>query len=155
MKLNTLLLLAMAVLPSLGFAAESPAAVGAGHPQGLTLYVSKLGDNADGRSWRTAYKTLQAALDAITDDKGGHRIVVRPDTYAEANLDSKHKGAAGAYNTIEGDWDGSLGSGASGWVLIDSGAPHVVVRTNPKAGTGNPTFMVVPDAYTKLCSFSR
>ena len=146
MKLNTLLLLVMAVLPSLGFAAESPAAVGAGHPQGLTLYVSKLGDNADGRSWRTAYKTLQAALDAIPDDKGGHRIVVRPDTYAEANLDSKHKGAAGAYNTIEGDWDGSLGSGASGWVVIDSGAPHVVVRTNPKAGTGNPTFMVLPDA---------
>ena len=35
--------------------------------------------------------------------------------------------------------------GASGWVVIDSGAPRVVVRTNPKAGTGNPTFMVLPD----------
>ncbi len=107
--------------------------------------MSKLGDNSDGRSWRTAFRTIQAALDAIPDDLGGHRVIIRPDTYAEANLDSKHKGAVGAYNTIEGDWDGSLGSGASGWVVIDSGAPRVVVRTNPKAPTGNPTFMVLPD----------
>jgi hypothetical protein len=81
----------------------------------------------------------------VPDNAGGHRIVIRPDTYAEANLDSKHKGAAGAYNVIEGDWDGRLGSGTNGWVVIDSGAPRVVVRTNPNAPTGNPTFMVVPD----------
>ena len=124
--------------------------------QGLTLYVSKLGDNSDGRSWRAAFQTIQAALDAVPDDLGGHRVVIRPDTYAEANLDSKHKGAAGAYNVIEGDWDGSLGSGAKGWVVIDSGAPLTVVRTNPKAGTGNPTFMVLtngnPEAETGLKS---
>ena len=136
MKLFPLLLLAATMVRLPSSAAEPSAAAPAPAHHGLTLYVSKLGDNADGRSWRTAYKSLQAALDAIPDDKGGHRIIVRPDTYAEANLDSKHKGAAGAYNTIEGDWDGSLGSGASGWVVIDSGAPHVVVRTNPKAGTG-------------------
>ena len=145
MKLFPFLLLAAALvrLPSAG---AEPSADSTPIPgNGLTLYVSKLGDNSDGRSWRTAYKTIQAALDVIPDDKGGHRVIIRPDTYAEANLDSKHPGAAGAYNTIEGDWDGSLGSGASGWVVIDSGAPRVVVRTNPKAGTGNPTFMVLPD----------
>jgi hypothetical protein len=118
--------------------------------QGLALYVSKLGDDSDGHSWRTAFRTIQAALDAIPDDLGGHRIFIRPDTYAEANLDSKHKGATGAYNTLEGDWDGSLGSGARGWVVIDSGAPRVVVRTNPKAATGNPTFMVLPDGNPDL-----
>lgn len=112
---------------------------------GVTLYVSKLGDNSNGSSWAHGFHTIQAALDAIPDDRGGHRIVVRPDTYAEANLDSKHKGAPGAYNVLEGDWDGRLGSGATGWVVIDSGAPRVVVRTNPQAGTGNPTFMILPD----------
>jgi len=104
MKLVPFLLSAVALmqLPSLG-AEPSSAAPAPAHP-GLTLYVSKLGDNSDGRSWRTAFKTIQAALDAIPDDKGGHRVIIRPDTYAEANLDSKHKGAVGAYNTIEGDW---------------------------------------------------
>ena len=34
-----------------------------------------------------------------------------------------HKGAAGAYNEIVGDFDGKLGSGATGWVVIDSGEP--------------------------------
>jgi len=112
---------------------------------GLTFYVSKLGNNSDGRTWRTAFQTIQAALDGIPDDRGGHHVIIRPDTYAEANLDSKHAGAPGAYNSIEGDWDGSLGSGTNGWVVIDSGAPRVVVRTNPKASTGNPTFMLLPD----------
>ncbi len=126
-------------------AAESTSAVQANSRRGLTFYVSRLGDNSNGRSWRTAFKTIQAALDAIPDDQGGHRVIIRPDTYSEANLDSKHKGVAGAYNVIEGDWDGSLGSGARGWVVIDSGAPRAVVRTNPNAGTGNPTFMILPE----------
>jgi hypothetical protein len=30
-------------------------------------------------------------------------------------------------------------------VVIDLGAPRVVARTNAKAPTGNPTFMVLPD----------
>jgi hypothetical protein len=90
---------------------------------GTTLYVSKLGDNSNGSSWVKAFKTIQAALDHVPDDRGGHRVVVRPDTYAEANLFSSHKGAAGAYNTIVGDFDGNLGSGASGWAIIDSGEP--------------------------------
>ncbi|HVV72508.1 MAG TPA: hypothetical protein VHI52_13590, partial [Verrucomicrobiae bacterium] len=124
--------------------------------QGHTFFVSKLGDNSDGKTWATAFRSIQAALDAVPDELGGHRIIIRPDIYVEANLDSKHKGAREAYNVIEGDWDGSLGSGTNGWVIIDSGAPRVVVRTNPNAGTGNPTFMVLtngdPDLETGLKS---
>jgi hypothetical protein len=88
---------------------------------GSAVYVSKLGDNTDGSSWRKAFTTIQAALDSVPDDSGGYRIVVRPDTYFEANLYSKHKGAADSYNSVIGDRDGKLGSGATGWVVIDSG----------------------------------
>ena len=91
-----------------------------GH-RGSTLYVSKLGDNSDGSSWAKAFRSIQAALSAVPDNQGGHRIVVRPDTYAEANLAPAFPAAAGAYNSLAGDCDGSLGSGARGWVLIDSG----------------------------------
>ncbi|HUT45457.1 MAG TPA: hypothetical protein VMX36_04195 [Sedimentisphaerales bacterium] len=111
--------------------------------KGVTLYVSRLGDNSDGSSWEKAFHTIQAALLAVPDDKGGHRVVIRPDTYAEANLYPAHKGAVGAYNLLVGDWDGSLGSGVTGWVVVDSGAPAVIVRTNPNAPTGNPTFMIL------------
>lgn len=90
----------------------------------VTLHVSKLGDNSDGLSWQTAYHTIQKALDSIPDDRGGHRIIVRPDTYVEANLAPAQKGAAEAYNSLIGDFDGSLGSGAKGWVVIDSGDPE-------------------------------
>jgi hypothetical protein len=90
---------------------------------GATIHVSKLGDNTDGRSWQTAFHTIQKALLAVPDDKGGHRVVVRPDTYMEANLYTTHKGAAGAYNELVGDYDGKLGSGTTGWVVIDSGDP--------------------------------
>ncbi len=108
-----------------------------------TFHVSKLGDNSDGSSWQKAFHTIQAALLAIPDEKGDHRIIVRPDTYAEANLYPEHKGALGSYNVLEGDWDGRLGSGATGWVVVDSGAPLAIVRTNPKAPSGNPTFMIL------------
>ncbi|MEN6425069.1 MAG: hypothetical protein ABFE13_06890 [Phycisphaerales bacterium] len=91
---------------------------------GVTLHVSKRGDNSDGWSWTTAFHTIQKALDAVPDDKGGHQIIVRPDTYVEANLAPVQKGAAGAYNSLVGDFDGSLGSGATGWVVIDSGDPE-------------------------------
>src|SRR5262245_54165943 len=89
-----------------------------------TFYVSKLGDNSDGLSWAKAFNTVQAALDAIPNDQGGHRIVVRPDTYMEANLSPAHKGAASAYNQLTGDFDGRLGSGATGWVILDAGDPE-------------------------------
>ena len=102
----------------------SSAAANAAPPQaGKTFYVSKLGDDSDGATWATAYHTIQAALLAVPDDKGGHRIIVRPDTYVEANLYVSHKGAAGAYNALIGDTDGRLGSGTTGWVIIDSGDP--------------------------------
>jgi len=100
-----------------------PPATPASESKGATLYVSKLGDNSDGSSWAKAFRTIQAALDAIPDAQGGHRIVIRPDTYMEANLSPAFKGAAGAYNLLVGDVDGRLGSGASGWVVIDSGDP--------------------------------
>ena len=54
--------------------------------KGVTLSVSKLGDNSDGTSWQKAFHTLQAVMDAIPDDRGGHSIVVRPDRYVEANI---------------------------------------------------------------------
>ena len=39
--------------------------------QPSTLYVSKLGDNSDGSTWQKAFRTIQAALDAVPDDKAG------------------------------------------------------------------------------------
>lgn len=92
--------------------------------RGAALYVSKLGDNTTGRDWRTAFHSIQQALEAIPDERGGHRVIVRPDTYVEANLAPAQRGAAGSYNVLVGDFDGSLGSGATGWVLIDSGDPE-------------------------------
>ena len=60
----------------------------------------------------------------MPDANGGHHVVVRPDRYFEANLYPAHKGAAGAYNQLIGDFDGRLGSGTQGWVIIDSGDPE-------------------------------
>ena len=80
---------------------------------------------------------------AIPDDQGGHRVIVRPDTYVEANLYPSHKGAKDSYNLIAGDFDGRLGSGATGWVIIDSGCPDVVVRVDTEAGGGYPPFKVL------------
>ena len=104
-------------------AAWDPAAADYSGNRGATLYVSKAGDNSDGSSWRSAFHTIQAALSAIPDENGGHQIIVRPDTYVEANLAPSHPGAAESYNALIGDFDGRLGSGAKGWVLIDSGDP--------------------------------
>jgi hypothetical protein len=106
-----------------------------------TLYVSPMGDNSDGSSWPKAFRTIQAALSAIPDDKGNHRIIIRPGTYSEANLFPTHRGAKDAYNVLVGDTDGKLGSGATGWVIIDSSCPGVAVRS--KAGEGNPDFEIV------------
>ncbi len=100
-----------------------PAAADYAGRKGATLYVSKLGDNSDGSSWARAFNTIQAALLAVPDDNGGHRVIVRPDTYVEANLYPAHKGAAGSYNLLVGDFDGMLGSGTMGDVVIDSGDP--------------------------------
>lgn len=105
-------------------ASWDPAAAEYSGNKGTTLYVSKQGDNSDGSSWQKAFHTIQAGLSAVPDSKGGHQIIVRPDTYVEAILAPAHPGAAGAYNALIGDFDGSLGSGATGWVLIDSGDPE-------------------------------
>ncbi|MBI4602817.1 MAG: hypothetical protein HY721_12745 [Planctomycetes bacterium] len=122
-----------------------PSAPGYSGRRGVTLHVSRLGDDSDGTSWTTAFRTIQKALLHVPDAEGGHVVAVRPDTYAEANLHPAFPGAAGSYNLLVGDHDGTLGSGATGWVVIDSGAPLAVVRTDPKAPTGNPTFMILPD----------
>ena len=145
-----------AICLGLAIGQASDAAAASPPRQGATLYVSKLGDHTDGSTWATAFRTIQAALSAVPDANGGHRIIIRPDSYDEANLYPAFSGAPGAYNVLEGDWDGRLGSGTNGWVIIDSGAPRVVVRTNPKAPTGNPTWMIVdegnPDLETGLKS---
>jgi alpha-L-fucosidase len=88
------------------------------------FYVSKLGDNSDGTSWQTAFHSVQAALSAVPNDEGGHRVVVRPDTYVEANMLPAYRGAKGAYNELVGDFDGSLGSGTTGHVVLDAGEPR-------------------------------
>lgn len=110
------------LLPITSLSAEQPITVSPSQ-KSQTLYVSKLGDNSDGSSWTHAFHTIQSALSGVANDQGGHKVIVRPDTYVEANLAPTHKGAAGAYNTLVGDFDGSLGSGAKGWVTIDSGDP--------------------------------
>jgi hypothetical protein len=91
----------------------------------VTLYVSKLGDNSDGLTWQSAFHSIQAALLAVPDVGGNHRVIVRPDTYIEANLAPSYCGAPGAYNQLVGDADGKFGSGATGWVVIDSGDPEL------------------------------
>jgi hypothetical protein len=96
----------------------------AGRADCTTIYVSRLGDDSNGASWTTAFRTVQKALNSVPDDKGGHRIVIRPDTYIEANLFPAQKGAKAAYNTIESDFDGSKGSGASGYAVFDCGDPE-------------------------------
>jgi len=67
------------------------------------LYVSKLGDGSDGSSWAKAFHTIQTALNAVPDSKGGHRIIIRPDAYMEANYFPAQRGAAGG--------DGFVGDG--------------------------------------------
>ena len=116
-------------------AAWDPTSVDYTGHKGKSLYVSKLGDNSDGSSWQKAFHTIQAALLAVPDDRGGHRIIVRPDTYVEGNLAPSHKGAAGSYNVLVGDCDGSLGSGGSGQIVIDSSDPGKGLDTRERCGT--------------------
>lgn len=125
-KALTLIALLIASFPGLLSSAgivSDPTDANYSGKKGKTIYVSRLGDNSDGSSWKKAYCTIQAALSAIPDDKGGNVIIVRPDTYIEANLFPAFKGAKGAYNVIAGDYDGKAGSGAKGWVILDSGDP--------------------------------
>ncbi len=98
-------------------------AVCAGPTRAATLYVSPLGDDSDGSSWTKAFKTIQKAFDRVPDDKGGHHILIRPGVYMENNLDPGKKGAPGAYNFLEADFDGSQGSGATGYAVMDSSDP--------------------------------
>ncbi|NUQ63349.1 MAG: hypothetical protein HUU20_12790 [Pirellulales bacterium] len=109
-----------------------PAAADYSGHRGKTIYVSKLGDNTDGSTWQKAFRTIQAALLAVPDEQGGHRVVVRPDTYAEAVLYPARTGARGAYNLLIGDSRGTLGSGATGRVILDASCPGVAVRRDPK-----------------------
>ena len=127
LRVSAILLLIFFFLPSLtSFATTTidPSAPGYKGRKGTTIYVSKSGNNSDGSSWKKAYHTIQAALSAIPDDKGGHKIIIRPDTYVEANLSTAYKGTQGSYNLIVGDCDGRLGSGVTGRIIIDAGDPQ-------------------------------
>lgn len=127
LKVLALLLLSLIFLSTRLTSASvsvDPSSPDYGGRKGTTIYVSKSGNNSDGKSWKKAYQTIQAALSAIPDDKGGHTIIVRPDTYVEANLFTAFKGAKGSYNLIVGDIDGRLGSGAAGRIIIDAGDPE-------------------------------
>ena len=133
-----------------------PSAPGYAGRKGVTLYVSKQGDNSDGSSWQKAFRTIHAALLAVPDAQGGHRVLIRPDTYVEANLYPSHKGAPGAYNLLAGDCDGSLGSGATGWVVIDGSCPGVAVRATTPWGTGRGYQIVQskePESGLKSCDW--
>ena len=90
----------------------------------LSVYVSKLGDGSDGKTWATAYRSVQSALDNLPDSPTGVRVIVRPDRYFEPNLLPSKSGAKNAYNELVGDFDGRLGSGATGWVYLDSSDPE-------------------------------
>ena len=127
LKIVVVLFLSTALLPLVpahGSNIADPSAPGYTGTKGLTIYVSKLGDNSDGSSWKKGFHSLQSALYAIPDNKGGHSILVRPDTYVEANLSTAFKGAQGSYNLIVGDSDGKLGSGAQGRIIIDASDPE-------------------------------
>ncbi|MBN2296533.1 MAG: hypothetical protein JXM70_29160 [Pirellulales bacterium] len=125
LRLFSLLLLIALTTLSVPLSAASPVPGDDGYAGrvGKAIFVSKTGDNSDGSSWAKAFHKIQDALNAVPDAKGGHRVIVRPDNYMEPNLETLHKGAAGSYNLLVGDVDGSLGSGAKGWVVIDSGDP--------------------------------
>ena len=119
-----ILLIGMLAFLDSGLAASyDPSAADYSGHKGGTIYVSKLGDDSDGSSWQKAFRTIQAAMDAVPDNRGGHKIVVRPGLYVEANIFSAHTGAKRSYNLLVGDHDGALGSGAKGWVIIDSSDP--------------------------------
>jgi hypothetical protein len=131
-------------LAALQAAPWDPAAADYSGNKGRTIYVSKQGDNSDGSSWQKAFHTIQAGLSAVPDLKGGHTVIVRPDTYVEANLYTDHPGAKGSYNLLIGDCDGNFGSGATGWVIIDSSCPGVAVRSvYVGSGYGDPPFKIV------------
>lgn len=124
-KIVVLFLSALIILQAPELAASNdPAAPDYTGRKGNVVYVSKLGDNSDGSTWHKAYNSIQTALSAVRDNKGGHQIIIRPDTYVEANLSPAHKGAEGSYNLLVGDSDGALGSGASGRIIIDAGDPE-------------------------------
>ena len=127
LKVSAALVLILSLLSNISVVASNsvdPSAKDYKGRKGMTFYVSMKGDNTDGSNWMKAYHSIQAALTAIPDDKGGHIIIVRPDTYVEANLSTAYKGAKGAYNLIIGDTDGHMGSGAKGRIIIDAGDPQ-------------------------------
>ena len=119
---------------------------------GKVIYVSKLGDNSDGSNWRKAYHTIQAALSAVPDEKGGYKIIIRPDTYNEANLYPSYKGAAGSYNEATGDYDGEEGSGSAGWIVIDSGDPGKGFKSHDWWGTMKATVKSYSSEFTDKTS---
>jgi len=103
LRVPVFLLLILVFFPDLSVSGSDvfdPSATGYKGRKGEIIYVSKSGNNSDGSSWKKAYHSIQTALLAIPDDKGGHIIIIKPDTYKEANLYPSYKGAAGSYNVL-------------------------------------------------------
>jgi hypothetical protein len=151
LKVTVFLLLIIAILPNVsatGSDVFDPSSKDYKGRKGTIMYVSKSGNNSDGSSWNKAFHTIQSALSAIPDDRGGHIIVIRPDTYEEANLYPSFKGAVGSYNVLMGDYDGKAGSGAKGWVVIDSGDPVKGFKSYDFWGTIKATIKGWSDEHT-------
>jgi len=108
----------------------------------VDIYVSRLGEQPTAELEDSFRGPFQPALDAIPDTRRAPGYILPTPTRRQ--LDSKHKGAAGAYNMIEGDWDGSLDSGASGWVVIDR-ARRAWRCARIQGGHRQPYFMLLPD----------
>ena len=82
LRVLAILFLLMSILSDISaFSSDTidPSASGYKGRKGTTLYVSKSGNNTDGSSWEQAYQSIQTALSAIPDDKGGHMIIIRPE----------------------------------------------------------------------------
>ncbi len=68
-------------------------------------------------------RTIQQALDAVPDGRGGHRVIIRPDTYPEAN-GRRTWARPGPTTRWRGTSTAASAPGATGWVVIDSGDPE-------------------------------
>lgn len=65
-----------------------------------TFYVTELGSGKSTNTRATAFTAVQAAMDAIQDDAGGHRMIVRLNTYMKAILLSRYRNGAGPVGPV-------------------------------------------------------
>lgn len=104
--------------------------------KGITVYVSMYDNNTNGSSWKMGHQNIHAAFSAIPDDKDGRKVMIRPDTYEEANVFTANKGAKGAYNLIVGDTDDYMNLRQKGGSL----SMPEIRKKGLKAGIGGERF---------------